>query len=107
MDEEVISLSMELLETLYIVAKRFFEYTDKYHLAVDGLDSLSLLTRRAEALMKELGSPHKLRSDPIRPSDESSQGDGSDDKATAPFRGATIRWNRRFLCRLNRTAEYL
>jgi len=66
MSEDITDLSMELLETLYVIAKRFFEYADKYNVTVDGLDSLSLLMGRAEIIMKELGSPLELRSNPIR-----------------------------------------
>jgi len=77
-------LNMELLETLYAVAQRFFEYANKYEIKVDGLKSLSLLTRKAERLMADMVSPSILRRNPIRQPDESLQGKKPDEDFTEP-----------------------
>ncbi len=47
-------LNIELLETLGVIAERFFEYTDKYGIHVEGLDSLSTLVKKARKLLAQL-----------------------------------------------------
>jgi hypothetical protein len=65
-------LNIELLETLAVIADRFFEYTDKYGIHVEGLDSLSTLIKKARKLLAQLSDdPTIVTKERIRRQDNS------------------------------------
>ena len=64
---ELHELNVELLDTLILIGKRFFEYTEKYHLEIEGMGSLTSLLARAQHILEQIGSPVRLNAAKSRP----------------------------------------
>jgi hypothetical protein len=69
MDEvqELHDMNVQLLETLIVIGTRFFEYTKKYEIKIEGMENLSALISKATRLVDEIGIPY--RGSPIMPLD--------------------------------------
>lgn len=81
--KELHDLNIELMDTLLVISRRFFEYCDKHQIPLEGLNSLANLFDRASRLCEEIGTPYH-RNAVI--SDANLQGKRSDEDLTEPSR---------------------
>jgi hypothetical protein len=75
--QDLHDLVVELMETLVIVGKRFFDYAREHNMNIEGIESLSQLIGRAQHLLETISNPYV--SNPII-SDASYQQNSSDGK---------------------------
>jgi hypothetical protein len=57
-EKEMRELTIELLETLLVIGKRFLDYKKEYNLQIEGMDSLTRLTSKAQTIMEQIGWPY-------------------------------------------------
>jgi hypothetical protein len=62
---ELHELNVQLMETLVLIGKRFFDYTEKYRIEIDGMAGLSSLIGRAVGILDEIGTPYHAHANPI------------------------------------------
>jgi hypothetical protein len=96
MDEtiELHRMNVQLMDTLAVIAARFLEISAKYHLQIEGLDSLAFLFGKASRLCEEMGTP--CRKNPIIVSDDRYHQNGSDGEVPPPPRRLCQRDGTRF-----------
>lgn len=79
--KELQELTIELLDTLLIIGKRFLDYKTKYQMEIEGMDSLTRLFEKAKSLTEEIGWPYSgsmpIKSRPVTGKDESPEGNST------------------------------